>query len=32
MDQGQQGLQYHPVDKTNAIVDYLENQFTLHEL
>jgi hypothetical protein len=25
------GLNYHPVDKANAIADCLENQFTLHE-
>jgi hypothetical protein len=26
------GLQSHPVHKANAIADYLENQFTPHEL
>jgi hypothetical protein len=26
------GLQYHEVDKANAIADCLENQFTPHEL
>jgi hypothetical protein len=24
------GLKYHPVDKANAIADYLENHFTSH--
>jgi hypothetical protein len=34
MDQGHQllGLKYHPEDKTNAIADCLENQFTPHDL
>jgi hypothetical protein len=26
------GLKYHPVDKANATADYLENQFTPHDL
>jgi hypothetical protein len=26
------GLNYHPVDKANAIADCLENQFTPHKL
>jgi hypothetical protein len=26
------GLKYHPVDKANEIADYLENQFTPHDL
>jgi hypothetical protein len=26
------GLKYHPVDKSNAIADCLENQFTPHDL
>jgi hypothetical protein len=26
------GLMYHPLEKANAIVDCLENQFTPHDL
>jgi hypothetical protein len=26
------GLKYHPVDKANAVADFLENQFTPHDL
>jgi hypothetical protein len=29
---GTSGLTFHPVDKTNAIADCLENQLTLHDL
>jgi hypothetical protein len=29
---GTLGLNYHPVDKANAIADCLENQFTRHDL
>jgi hypothetical protein len=29
---GSSGLKFHPLDKVNAIADYLENLFTLHDL
>jgi hypothetical protein len=29
---GLSGLKFHPSEKANAIVDYLENQFTHHDL